>query len=102
MCSACGFPSRPGHWTDAGASTPGERLRIRHMRIAIINRLLKPYGLSARDNTAVPGFQLIATGGKRVLVPDLEVLWQEAARLAGTAIDPLSERALAHGANTTA
>ena len=27
MCSACGFPAAPGHWTDAGAQTPGDRLR---------------------------------------------------------------------------
>ena len=29
MCSACGFPAAPGHWTDAGAQTPGDRLRLR-------------------------------------------------------------------------
>jgi len=94
MCGACSFPSRPGHWTDAGASNPTDRLRVRHLRLAVINRLLKPYGLAGQDNVAMPGFQLIAAGGKRVLALDLETLWQEAARLAGAVIDPLSERAL--------
>jgi hypothetical protein len=36
----------------------------------------------------------MAPGGERVLVPDLETLWTEAARLAGTPIDPLSPHAL--------
>jgi len=95
MCGACGFPSRPGHWTEAGTTNPADRLRLRYMRLALINRLLKPYGLSAMDNGAVAGYQLMAQGGRRVLCQDLEKLWQEAAKLAGEAIDPLSPRALA-------
>ncbi|CDX51301.1 conserved hypothetical protein [Mesorhizobium plurifarium] len=94
MCSACGFPSRPGHWTDAGAVRPGSRLRLRLTRLAIVNRLLAPYRLTAYDDGATPGLQLMAPGGERVLVPDLEALWTEAARMARTPIDPLSARAL--------
>ncbi|MGN6303841.1 MAG: hypothetical protein ACTHNH_03425 [Mesorhizobium sp.] len=94
MCSACGFPSLPGHWTDAGARDPGSRLRLRFTRLAMVNRLLAPYRLSAHDDGSIPGLQLIAPNGERVLVPDLEVLWTEAARLAGTPIDPLSPRSL--------
>jgi hypothetical protein len=94
MCSACGFPALPGHWTDAGALRPGSRLRLRFARLAIINRLLAPYRLSAYDDGATPGLQLMAPGGERVLVSDLEKLWSEAARLAGTPIDPLSPSAL--------
>ena len=29
MCSACGFPAAPGHWTEAGANTAPDRLRAR-------------------------------------------------------------------------
>jgi hypothetical protein len=94
VCSACGFPARPGHWTDAGATDPGGRLRLRYERLGMINRLLAPYGLRAHDDGATPGFQLMAPDGRRVLVPDLEGLWSEAARLAGTPIDPLSARVL--------
>lgn len=94
MCSACGFPAAPGHWTDAGATRPGDRMRVRFTRLAIVNRLLAPYGLSAHDDGATPGLQLFAPGGERVLVPDLEALWREAGRLARSAIDPLSDRAL--------
>jgi hypothetical protein len=94
MCSACGFPAAPGHWTDAGATRPGDKLRVRFARLAIINRLLAPYGLSAHDDGATPGLQLLAPTGERLLVPDMEALWREAARLAKSAIDPLSDKAL--------
>lgn len=94
MCSACGFPAAPGHWTDAGAATPGDRLRLRFVRLARVNRLLAPYGLAAHDDGATPGLQLVAPDGRRELVPDLEALWAAAARLAGAAVDPLSPRAL--------
>ena len=96
MCSACGFPAAPGHWTDAGATRPGERMRVRFTRLAIVNRLLAPYGLSAHDDGSTPGLQLFAPTGERVLVPDLEAMWQEAGRLARSPIDPLSDRALGH------
>ena len=97
MCNACGFPAAPGHWTDAGAISAGDRLRLRFARLAVVNRLLAPYGLSARDDGATPGLQLFAPGGEWVLVPDLDALWREASRLARGPVDPMSERALTHG-----
>jgi hypothetical protein len=96
MCSACGFPAKPGHWTDAGAKSPAEKVRLRFIRLASVNRLLAPWGLKAHDDGATPGLQLFAPDGARVLVDDLEGLWTEAARMAGEAIDPLSARALSH------
>ena len=75
MCSACGFPAAPGHWTDAGAQTPGDRLRLRFARLGAVNRLLAPYGLKAWDDGATPGLQLFAPGGQRELVSDLAALW---------------------------
>ena len=97
MCSACGFPAAPGHWTDAGARSPGDRLRLRFIRAAAVNRLLAPYGLKAYDDGVTPGLQLLAPDGRRELVPDLEALWAAAARMAGEFIDPLSHRALGDG-----
>jgi hypothetical protein len=96
MCSACGFPAAPGHWTDAGATSPGDKIRLRFVRLAVINRLLEAYGLKAYDDGVTPGLQLFAPGGERVLVTDLAALWREAGRLAGALIDPLSDRALGH------
>lgn len=69
-------------------------MRVRFTRLAVVNRLLAPYGLEAHDDGATPGLQLYSRTGECVLVSDLEALWGEAARLAKTAIDPLSDRAL--------
>jgi hypothetical protein len=97
MCSACGFPAAPGHWTDAGAQTPGDRLRLRFARLGAVNRILAPYGLKAWDDGATPGLQLFAPGGQRELVSDLAALWTAAERMAGQPVDPLSDLALADG-----
>jgi hypothetical protein len=97
MCSACGFPAAPGHWADAGARSPGDRLRLRFQRVGAVNRLLEPYGLKAYDDGVTPGLQLFSSDGQRELVPDLEALWAAAARMAGMPVDPLSPRALANG-----
>lgn len=95
MCSACGFPAVPGHWTDAGAVTPADRIRLRFLRLATVNRLLAPYGLKAHDDGVTPGLQLFSPTGAWEIVPDLEALWNAAGRMAGAPIDPLSHRALA-------
>ena len=47
MCNACGFPAAPGHWTEAGATKPGDKLRARFIRVATLQRILKQYGISA-------------------------------------------------------
>lgn len=89
MCNACGHPAAPGHWTDAGAATPGERLRLRFRRAELLRRVLRPYGLTAHDDGAVPGIQLATLTGAGAIVADLERLWIDAERLAGRPIDPL-------------
>ena len=55
-----------------------------------MNRILAPYHLSARDDGVIPGIQLFSGFGASVIVPDLEVLWTEAERMAGRPIDPLA------------
>lgn len=92
MCSACGFPMKPGHWTDAGADTPGDRLRVQLRRAQVLDRILSGYGLKARAPGNMPGFTLSSLNGKTVLVPDLEALWAEAAEQKGTPLDPLDPR----------
>lgn len=92
MCSACGFPKRPGHWTDAGAETAGDRIRLKLSRARVLAKILAPYGLTARAPGQVPGFALSSFTGKTVIVPDLEALWDTAARQLGAPIDPLDLR----------
>ena len=92
MCSACGFPARPGPWTDAGLATPHDRLRARFRRAAILRDVLKPYGLTAHDDGVTNGITLSTLSGASVIVHDLADLWETAARLAHRPIDPLSPR----------
>ena len=94
MCNACGNPAAPGHWTDAGAATPGDRLRARFHRAAVLNAILRPYGLSAHDGGVVPGIQLSTLFGAQVIVQNLAEVWTEAERLCGRPIDPLDLRYL--------
>lgn len=92
MCSSCGYPAAPGHWTEAGASETHDRLRARFRRAQILKDVLKPFGLSAHDGIHVPGIQLSNLSGNHVIVRDLAELWKEAERMTGVAIDPLDPR----------
>ena len=69
MCNACGFPTAPGHWTDAGADTPGDRLRMQYRRAQVLKKILASYGLSASIDGQIPGIQLSSfTGGRKTCV----------------------------------
>lgn len=92
MCSICGFPSAPGHWTEAGAHTPSERLRARFRRAAVLRTVLAGYGLTAHDGGQVPGIQLSTLSGDQTIVPNLDGVWQAAERLLGRPVDPLDPR----------
>ena len=41
MCASCGYPMRPGHWTEAGAPEAHDRLRARFRRAEVLNRVLR-------------------------------------------------------------
>lgn len=90
MCSACGYPSRPGHWTEAGLATPQDRLRARFVRAATLARVLRPYGLTAHDDGLGEGFTLSTLTGASVIVTDPAQLWPMVERLAGRPFDPLA------------
>lgn len=91
MCSGCGAPPVPGHWTDAGGANPADRLRIRMARVQVLAHVLAAHHLTVRDGLLVPGLTLSGSGGRQVLVPDLDALWIAAERLTGRAIDPLAD-----------
>jgi hypothetical protein len=94
VCALCGFPAAPGHWTEAGARTPGDRMRARLRRAAVLRRALRAHGLDARDGAPVPGVRLIVPGGAQVLAPDLAAFWRAAERALGAKLDPLDPRFL--------
>jgi hypothetical protein len=89
MCSACGFPAAPGHWTEAGAATPHGRLRERFRRVQVLQKALKGTGVTAHDGGMIPGIQVMSLSGAQIIVPDLEALWGEVEKLCGRALDPL-------------
>ena len=90
MCNACGYPARPGHWTDAGLDTPGDRIRARFRRAQVLARVLRPLGLTAHDDGVTEGLILSTLSGASVIVTDPGQLWAVVARLAGRAYDPLA------------
>jgi hypothetical protein len=92
MCSSCGFPAAPGHWTEAGAVELPDRLRARFRRAEVLRAVLAPYGLTAHDGGMVPGIQLSDMSGGHAMVRDLTELWREAERMTGKPVDPLDQR----------
>jgi hypothetical protein len=94
MCSSCGFPAAPGHWTEAGTAAAPDRLRERFRRAEVLKSVLRSYGLSAHDGGGVPGIHLATFSGGHAIVPTLEDAWPAAERLAGRSIDPLDPRFL--------
>ncbi len=103
MCVLCGqdFVGRL-HWTDrhvmdralaAGpGSDPGEhqrdRRRDRARRAALLNEVLRHYGLRVEDWQG-SRYLLRDSKGRSELVQDLGSLWPAAARMVGRAPDPL-------------
>lgn len=89
MCANCGFPAAPGHWSEAGASTPHDRLRARFKRVRILRTLLAPYGLTAHDDGVVIGLTLSDRTGRHEFVTELAEIWARAEAMTGRRIDPL-------------
>ncbi|MEO9576288.1 MAG: hypothetical protein ABJ263_05710 [Tateyamaria sp.] len=89
MCSACGYPAALGHWTEAGAATPHDRLRERFRRVQVLQKVLKGSGVTAHDGGMVPGIQVMSLSGAQTIVPDLEALWAEVEGYRGRPFDPL-------------
>jgi hypothetical protein len=92
MCSACGYPAAPGHWTDAGASTAHDRLRGRMRRAQVLQTVLPLYGLKAHDGGEVPGIQISTFSGNQTIVRDLGEVWALAEKISGGPVDPLDPR----------
>lgn len=92
MCSACGFPAAPGHWTEAGASTAHDRLRTRFRRVEVLQNVLPAYGLKAYDGGEIPGIQLSTMTGSQTIVRDLDEVWALAEKVSGGPVDPLDPR----------
>jgi hypothetical protein len=92
MCSACGFPAAPGHWTEAGAATTLERLRGRLRRAQVLQKILPSHNLTVHANIDVPGIQISTLSGSQSILRHLDEVWALAERINGAPVDPLDER----------
>ena len=92
MCSSCGYPARPGHWTEAGAAEAHDRLRARYRRAEVLKRVLTAYCLTSHDGAQVPGVQVGTLSGDQTIALDLAEVWAVAEKLAGQPVDPLDPR----------
>lgn len=89
MCNACGFPARPGVWTEAGLADAGDRMRARFRRAAVLRRVLQAHGLTAHDDGLTAGIQLSSLTGAHRIVGDVAGLWPAVAEMSGATFDPL-------------
>ena len=92
MCSACGYPAAPGHWTDAGSPTAHDRLRSRMRRARLLQNILPNYGLKAYDGGEIPGIQIMTMTGSQIILRDLDEVWALAEKVSGGPVDPLDPR----------
>jgi len=98
MCGLCGILGGRGHWTDTSTNpetfaarqiVPTYR-RERQGRTALVNRVLKHYGLSLKDWSG-SSYILKGATGKSAIVDNLSQMWAEAETLTGRAVDPLDD-----------
>lgn len=98
MCGLCGILGGRGHWTDtatnpdvfaAREAVPTYR-RERQERTALVNRVLKHYGLSLKDWSG-SSYILRGSTGKTAIVENLSQMWAEAETLTGRTFDPLDD-----------
>ena len=62
---------------------------IRFARANLINKLLKPLGITATDAGTSPGIQLSNGMGKTVICPTIEDVWRQVEIFTGNPYDPL-------------
>jgi len=93
MCGLCGILGSGAHWTDRPGEA-GTRRRQRLRQVALLSRVLRPYGLSVEDWQG-RSFLLRSRTGRTEIVDNVGALWPAAARLLGRRLDPLDPALLA-------
>ena len=95
MCGLCGvLGGAEDHWTDASARPATFAGRGGLERVALANRVLRPYGLKLADWQGA-SYVLSSATGRTEIVPHLAALWPAAERLLRRPCDPLDPGLLA-------
>lgn len=102
MCSLCGVLGGKTHWTEssgpagslAEAGLYATRGAERQERVRLLNRVLRPFGLTLGD-WAGASYVLRSRTGQSELVENLTQLWPAAERLQKRPCDPLDPEVIA-------
>lgn len=92
MCMLCGALGVGRHWAEKGRDDPARR-QERRLRIRLLDRLLRHYGLAAQLGGR--GYLVGPAGRPAAEAGNLGGLWLEAERLRGRPLDPLDPALLA-------
>jgi hypothetical protein len=95
MCGLCGVFLTEGSWSDTPVTSPASGGRTRRHerlhRVALANRVLKPFRASVTDWNGVSYVVSDATGRSEI-VESIAAVWPVAERMCKRPIDPLDER----------
>jgi hypothetical protein len=98
MCGLCGILGVEGDWTEIKPNSSGaqqiSRRAQRHLRILIVNRILKEFGLALVDWEGTR-YQLSNRTGRTEIIDNLPQVWLAAERILGRACDPLDSALVA-------
>lgn len=92
MCMLCGALGVGRHWAEKDRDAPALR-QERRLRIRLLNRLLRHYGMEARLSSR--GYLVGPKGRPSVEAGNLGGLWMEVERMRGRPCDPLDPALLA-------
>jgi hypothetical protein len=97
MCVLCGQLVTDLHWSESRfdvaqtvtAAAETDRRRQRFLRVRLVDRVLRHYGLRCADDWGATSYVVSNRTGGSELVQHLGELWPAAQRLAGRPVDPL-------------
>jgi hypothetical protein len=90
MCGLCGVFLTETHWADSSVDGARTRRHERLHRVALTNRVLKPFGLKVSDWQGSAYIVATQTGQSSV-VPSIAAVWPVAEQLRKRTLDPLDD-----------
>lgn len=98
MCVLCYEFAREEHWTEALTTSAGDSVPLepaaRYRRLAILNAVVRPYGLTVSDPGAGRHVVVSDMKGASEVASGLGAVWEVAERLSPRRIDVLDDSLL--------